>query len=95
MIEVTLHLDPNCPWPVVMKGHEVLNQYTMLPEQTRLATDLDFFAPGEVLKIGKPYFWQRVMQSTFNASRVNKNSYDIDLQQAIKGKRVWVLDYNC
>lgn len=74
-----------------MAKHEVLKMYETLPDNTHVATDNDFFNEHDEIRIGMAYFWQRIMQTTYNASRIKKDSYDIDLRQAIQGKRVWVI----
>lgn len=92
MIELTLTLETECPWPIVMQNHPVLKTYDSLPENTRLATAPDFFNQNGKFYIGKPYFWKRVSSSVFNASRTTANCFDDDFKVAIISKRVWILN---
>jgi hypothetical protein len=92
MIEITLHLSKDCPWEIVMRNHPVLKIYKELPENTRQATVPDFFNEQGQYVLGKAYFWQRLFDTDFMASRTTKESWDDDFKGAIQGKRVWVLD---
>ena len=93
MIDVFLHISPNCPFSVQMKAHPVLKVFENLPEKMRLAKHSDFFNHEGALLINKAYLWHYVKATEFNASRIKSiDNYDEDLIQAIQGGRVWVLD---
>lgn len=74
-----------------MRNHPVLKNYDVLPENTRLAKAPDFLNTEGKFFLGKAYFWQRLYDTEFKASRTTKDSYDDDFKAAIQGKRVWIL----